>query len=45
VTIIAANVAENVKDTMRLNTEAHGAYLLLVLDYYGTAGRSKDLKK
>lgn len=30
----AFNIAEYVKDTMRLATEGHGAYLLLMLDYY-----------
>jgi uncharacterized protein YdaU (DUF1376 family) len=30
----AFNVGEYLKDTARLTTEAHGAYLLLMLDYY-----------
>jgi uncharacterized protein YdaU (DUF1376 family) len=38
----AFNVAEYVKDTMRLSTESHGAYLLLMLDYYGTATPCPD---
>lgn len=38
----AFNVAEYLKDTMRLATESHGAYLLLMLDYYGTATPCPD---
>lgn len=30
----AFNIGEYVTDTMRLQTESHGAYLLLMLDYY-----------
>jgi uncharacterized protein YdaU (DUF1376 family) len=38
----AFNVGEYVKDTMRLTRDAHGAYLLLMLDYYGTATPCPD---
>lgn len=38
----AFNIAEYIKDTMRLTTEAHGAYLLLILDYYGTTTPCPD---
>jgi uncharacterized protein YdaU (DUF1376 family) len=38
----AFNVAEYLKDTMRLTTEAHGAYLLLLLDYYATGAPCPD---
>lgn len=36
------NVKAYVTDTMRLTTEAHGAYLLLMLDYYSTAEAPPD---
>lgn len=36
------NVKAYVTDTMRLSTEAHGAYLLLMLDYYSTAEAPPD---
>jgi uncharacterized protein YdaU (DUF1376 family) len=38
----AFNIADYLKDTMRLSTEAHGAYLLLMLDYYGTGAPCPD---
>lgn len=38
----AFNIGDYVKDTMRLTTEAHGAYLLLMLDYYGTGAPCPD---
>lgn len=38
----ALNVGEYVKDTMRLTRDAHGAYFLLILDYYGTAKPCPD---
>lgn len=38
----AFNVGEYVKDTMRLTRDAHGAYLLLMLDYYGTGTPCPD---
>lgn len=38
----AFNVAEYLKDTMRLVTESHGAYLLLMLDYYSTGEPCPD---
>ena len=38
----AFNIADYVTDTMRLTTEAHGAYLLLMLDYYGTGRPCPD---
>jgi uncharacterized protein YdaU (DUF1376 family) len=38
----AFNVAGYVKDTMRLTTESHGAYLLLMLDYYATGAPCPD---
>lgn len=31
----AFNIADYITDTLRLQTESHGAYLLLTLDYYG----------
>ncbi len=36
------NIAEYVTDTMRLSRDAHGAYLLLMLDYYGTTTPCPD---
>jgi uncharacterized protein YdaU (DUF1376 family) len=38
----ALNVGEYLKDTMRLTRDAHGAYFLLILDYYGTAKPCPD---
>lgn len=38
----AFNVADYVTATMRLSTEAHGCYLLLMLDYYATEGPCPD---
>lgn len=38
----AFNIGEYVKDTMRLTRDAHGAYLLLMLDYYGKAEPCPD---
>lgn len=38
----AFNVAEYLKDTMKLGTESHGAYLLLMLDYYANAEPCPD---
>ena len=38
----AFHVAAYVKDTMRLTTEGHGAYLLLMLDYYATEQAPPD---
>lgn len=36
------NIKAYVTDTMRLTTEAHGAYLLLMLDYYSTGEAPPD---
>jgi uncharacterized protein YdaU (DUF1376 family) len=36
------NVKAYVTDTMRLSTEGHGAYLLLMLDYYSTGTAPPD---
>src|SRR5258705_5434511 len=36
------NVKAYVTDTMRLTTEAHGAYLLLMLDYYSNEAPAPD---
>jgi uncharacterized protein YdaU (DUF1376 family) len=38
----AFHTADYVKDTMRLTTEGHGAYLLLMLDYYATGAPCPD---
>lgn len=38
----AFNIKDYISDTMRLTTEAHGAYLLLILDYYESEGPSPD---
>ena len=38
----AFNIKDYLSDTMRLTTEAHGAYLLLILDYYESEGPSPD---
>ena len=38
----AFNIGAYVKDTMRLSTEGHGAYLLLMLDYYATEKAPPD---
>lgn len=38
----AFNVAEYLKDTMKLGTESHGAYLLLMLDYYANGEPCPD---
>lgn len=38
----AFDVSAYLKNTMRLNTEAHGCYLLLMLDYYATGKPCPD---
>lgn len=38
----AFDVAGYIKDTLRLTTESHGAYLLLMLDYYATTEPCPD---
>src|SRR5216684_413831 len=36
------NIKAYLSDTMRLSTEGHGAYLLLILDYYEADGPAPD---
>lgn len=38
----AFNIKAYLSDTMRLTTEAHGSYLLLMLDYYESEGPAPD---